>query len=311
ENMPRILTTGGYFAYIKIAEGCDSHCSYCIIPKLRGKYRSRPRQSIIAEATKLVEDGVTEIILVAQNTTFYGSDIGDSLANLLRDLSSIDGLEWIRILYCYPEHITDELIEEIKTNPKVCNYLDMPIQHSCDKILKLMNRKSSNKFLRDLIAKLRANIPHIMIRSTLIVGFPGETEEDFQDLIQFINDIKFDRLGVFTYSNEEGTPSAKLPNQIPQHIKESRKDVIMKIQQEISKELCAQKIGQVFRVIIEGKLEQEDVYIGRTYGDAPVVDSKVFVEYDGDLICGDFISVKIIQADEYDLIGKVIYEYCE
>ncbi|WP_305767094.1 30S ribosomal protein S12 methylthiotransferase RimO [Candidatus Epulonipiscium viviparus] len=311
ENMPRVLTTGGYFAYIKIAEGCNSHCTYCIIPSLRGQYRSRPKEKIVEEVMQLAEDGVSEIILVAQNTTMYGIDKGYTLTNLLQELSDIDGIEWIRILYCYPENITDELIEEIKVNSKVCKYLDIPIQHSSDQILKRMNRKSSNAFLKQLIQKLRDNIPNIMIRSTLIVGFPGETEEDFNNLIDFVKETKLDRLGVFTYSQEEGTPAAKLANQIDEHIKESRKNTIMKIQQEISKQICATKVGKIFRVLIEGKLEKEDVYIGRTYGDAPVVDSKVFVEYEGDLMCGDFISVKITQADEYDLIGEVVYEYCE
>ncbi|ONI43411.1 ribosomal protein S12 methylthiotransferase RimO [Candidatus Epulonipiscioides gigas] len=311
ENMPRILTTGGYFAYIKIAEGCNSFCTYCIIPSLRGKYRSRPKENIIDEVKKLAEDGVSEIILVAQNTTLYGIDKGYTLVTLLQELSVIEGIEWIKILYCYPENITDELIAEIKNNSKICNYLDMPIQHSSDKILKLMNRQSSNKYLKQIIHKLRENIPNIIIRTTLIVGFPNETVEDFENLVDFVKEIKFDRLGVFTYSKEEGTPAATMPNQIEQHIKEMRKDIIMKIQQKISKELCANKIGKIFRVLIEGKLEGEDVYIGRTYGDAPEVDSKVFVEYEGDLICGDFISVKITHSDEYDLIGEVIYEYCE
>ncbi len=314
EDMPRILTTAGYFAYVKIAEGCDNLCTYCIIPKLRGKFRSRPLLQIIKEVKKLVEDGVTEIILVAQDTTMYGIDLenGETLAKLVNEISKVEGVEWIRILYCYPENITDELIEEMKNNYKVCNYLDMPIQHSSDTVLKRMNRKSSTDQLRMTIKKLRDAIPDIALRTTLIVGFPEETKEEFDELYDFVEDMKFDRLGVFTYSQEEGTVAAKFKNQIDEEIKEERQEAIMELQQEISEQLMQEQVGKVVKVIIEGKLTKEDVYIGRTYRDAPDVDSQVFIDYDGELISGDYVNVKITQANVYDLIGEVVKgEYCK
>lgn len=312
DEMPRILTTAGYFAYVKISEGCDKHCTYCIIPKLRGKYRSRQMDKIKAEVEKLAQDGVSEIILVAQDTTEYGRDLEDaSLAKLLRELSNIEGIEWIRVLYCYPESITDELIEEIKTNPKVCKYLDIPIQHAADNVLKRMARKSSLAQLKERIGKLRDEIPGIALRTTLIVGFPGETDEDFNVLYDFVKEMRFDRLGVFTYSKEEGTPAAKFEDQIDEKTKVKRRDAIMALQHGISQELTAEKVGRVMKVLIEGKITDEDVYIGRTYQDAPDIDGEVFVEYSGELISGDFVDVRITEANDYDLIGEIVDEYCE
>ena len=312
DEMPRILTTAGYFAYVKISEGCDKHCTYCIIPKLRGKYRSRQMDKIKAEVQKLAQDGVSEIILVAQDTTEYGRDLEDaSLAKLLRELSMIEGIEWIRVLYCYPESITDELIEEIRTNPKVCKYLDIPIQHAADNVLKRMARKSSLAQLKERIGKLRDKIPGIALRTTLIVGFPGETDEDFEVLYHFVKEMRFDRLGVFTYSKEEGTPAAKFENQIDEKTKIKRRDAIMALQHGISQELTAEKVGKVMKVLIEGKITDEDVYIGRTYQDAPDIDGEVFVEYEGELISGDFVDVRITGANDYDLIGEIVDEYCE
>lgn len=311
DEMPRILTTAGYFAYVKISEGCDKHCTYCIIPKLRGKYRSRHMDKIKKEVEQLAKDGVSEIILVAQDTTEYGSDLEDaSLAKLLRELSTVEGIEWIRVLYCYPESITDELIEEIKTNPKVCKYLDIPIQHASTAVLKRMARKSSLELLKDTIAKLRREIPGIALRTTLIVGFPGETEEDFNILYDFVKETRFDRLGVFTYSQEEGTPAAKFEDQIDEKVKIKRRDAIMALQHGISQELTAAKVGREMKVLIEGKITDEDVYIGRTYQDAPDIDGEVFVEYEGELISGDYVDVRITGANDYDLIGEIIDEHC-
>ena len=310
EDMPRILTTAGYFAYVKIAEGCDNHCTYCIIPKLRGKYRSRQVDYIKREVEKLVEGGVSEIILVAQDTTRYGSDLQNtSLAKLIQELSSIAGIEWIRVLYCYPEGITDELIEEIKTNPKVCKYLDMPIQHASNNVLSRMARKSTNEYLREVLTKLRTEIPEIAIRTTLIVGFPGETSEDFNILCDFVKEMQFDRLGVFTYSQEEDTPAAEFENQVDENLKQERKKVLMALQHDISEKLTHEKIGKTMEVIIEGKLTGEDVYIGRSYQDAPDIDGQVFIDYTGQLISGDYVSVRIVDANDYDLIGEIVDEH--
>lgn len=312
DEMPRILTTAGYFAYVKISEGCDKHCTYCIIPKLRGKYRSRQMDKIKAEVEKLAADGVSEIILVAQDTTEYGRDLENaSLAKLLHELGKIEGIEWIRVLYCYPESITDELIEEIKTNPKVCKYLDIPIQHASTAILKRMARKSSLEQLKERLGKLRQEIPGIALRTTLIVGFPGETEEDFQILYDFVKEMRFDRLGVFTYSKEEGTPAALFEDQIDEKTKIKRRDAIMALQHGISSALTAEKVGKTMKVLIEGKITDEDVYIGRTYQDAPDIDGEVFVEYEGELISGDFVDVRITASNDYDLIGEIVDEYSE
>ena len=312
DEMPRILTTAGYFAYVKISEGCDKHCTYCIIPKFRGKYRSRQMDKIKAEVEKLAADGVSEIILVAQDTTEYGRDLENaSLAKLLHELGEIEGIEWIRVLYCYPESITDELIEEIKTNPKVCKYLDIPIQHASTAILKRMARKSSLEQLKERLGKLRQEIPGIALRTTLIVGFPGETEEDFQILYDFVKEMRFDRLGVFTYSKEEGTPAALFEDQIDEKTKIKRRDAIMALQHGISSALTAEKVGKTMKVLIEGKITDEDVYIGRTYQDAPDIDGEVFVEYEGELISGDFVDVRITASNDYDLIGEIVDEYSE
>lgn len=308
---PRILTTAGYYAFLKVAEGCDNHCTYCIIPKLRGKYRSRSIEDLVKEAKGLVSQGVTELILVAQDTTYYGKDLygKKKLPELLHELGKIEGLEWIRILYCYPEEITDELIMAIKNEPKVCKYIDMPIQHADNEILKKMGRRNTREQLEEVISKMRREIPDISLRTTLIVGFPGESQEHFDNLVEFVDKTKFDRLGVFTYSKEEGTPAATMANHISQEVMDERKDIIMNLQQEISADKNQEMIGKNVKVLIEGKLADEDVYIGRTYKDAPEIDGNVFVEYEGELISGDMINVKIINAYEYDLIGEIDNEF--
>lgn len=310
ENYQRVLSTAGYFAYLKIAEGCDNRCTYCIIPQLRGKYRSRSMESLISEAKTLASQGVKELILVAQDTTRYGIDLyGEKkLPQLLKELCKIDDLKWIRLLYCYPEEITDELIDVIAEEEKVCSYLDMPIQHANTSILKRMGRRSTKEDLIHLINKLRKRIPDICLRTTLIVGFPGETDEEYEDLVQFVKDMNFDRLGVFTYSKEEGTPAAKMRGQIPKKIKEFRKDKIMKLQQAICEEKSAQCVGRTLEVIIDGKLPEENVYCGRTYRDAPEIDGMVFVSADEELLSGDFIKASITSSNEYDLIGRIVDE---
>ncbi len=310
ENLPRILTTAGYFAYVKIAEGCDNKCTYCIIPQLRGRFRSRKQAQIIKEIYTLAINGVTEVILIAQDTTKYGYDLNSShnLVTLIREISKINQIEWIRIMYCYPENITDELINEMANNNKVCKYLDMPIQHSSDNILKQMARRSRNHELRNTIGKLRSAMPDIVLRTSLIVGFPNETEEDFNNLCNFVEDIKFDRLGVFSYSQEEGTVAAEFENQIDEDVKFKRKEVIMNLQQNISYDLMHQKIGKIMKVLIEGKISNEDVYVGRTYQDAPEIDSQVFVHSEEELLSGDYVEVKITSANEYDLVGE-FYQY--
>ena len=304
---PRVLTTAGYYAFLKIAEGCDNYCTYCIIPKLRGKYRSREIESLLLEAKGLVAQGVTELILVAQDTTRYGIDLyGEKrLPTLLHELGKIEGLEWIRILYCYPEEITDELIMAIKNEPKVCKYIDMPIQHADNEVLKQMGRRSSREQLDQVITKMRHEIPDISLRTTLIVGFPGETKEQFESLVSFVKTTEFDRLGVFTYSQEEDTPASIFPNQIDPEVMEIRKDTIMNIQRAISTAKNETMVGKTTKVLIEGKLTDEDVYIGRTYRDAPEIDGQVFVTYSGELISGDMVDVKILNAYEYDLIGVI------
>lgn len=306
----RINTTGGYYSYLKIAEGCNKHCTYCIIPKVRGDYRSVPMEDLIEEAKQLVDDGVVELMLVAQETTLYGVDIyGEKrLPMLLRELCKIQGLQWIRILYCYPEEITDELIEVMKSEEKICNYLDIPIQHGTDKILKRMGRRTNKQELIDIVEKLRSNIPDITLRTTLITGFPGETEEDHKELLEFVEDMRFDRLGVFTYSKEEDTPAAKLPDQIDEEVKNARRDEIMEVQQEIAFENAQEAIATKLKVLIEGKLPEEGVFIGRTYKDAPNVDGYIFVNSSQELISGQFVDVLVTDAQGYDLIGDVIWE---
>ena len=304
----RIVTTPGYYEYLKIAEGCDKHCTYCVIPKVRGSFRSFPIEYLVNQTKKLVEGGVKEIILVAQETTLYGVDLygKKSLPKLLHNLGLIEGLEWIRILYCYPEEINDELIEAIKNEPKVCHYLDMPIQHASDNILKRMGRRTSKQELTDIVAKLRREIPDIALRTTLITGFPGETDVDHEEVMQFIDECEFDRLGVFTYSREEDTVAAQMPDQIDEEIKEKYRDELMQLQQEISADRSAAMIGRIVRVMIEGFIPEDNTYVGRSYTDAPNVDGLVFVECDRELMSGDFIDVKITGSTEYDLIGTIV-----
>ena len=304
----RIVTTGGHYAYLKIAEGCDKRCSYCIIPKVRGNYRSIPMESLLAEARKLVEFGAKELILVAQETTLYGKDLyGEkSLPRLLHELCKIDGLYWIRILYCYPEEITDELIETIRTEEKVCHYLDIPIQHASDNILKRMGRRTNQAELRNMIARLRERIPDICLRTTLITGFTGETQEDHEELMAFVDEMEFDRLGVFTYSAEEDTPAAEFEDQIEEEIKKDRQAEIMELQQEIAFEKAENAVGRTVLAMIEGRLPNENAYAARTYMDAPNVDGLVFVQTSRELMTGDFVKVKITGSYEYDLIGEIV-----
>ena len=304
----RLVTTGGHFAYLKIAEGCDKHCTYCIIPKIRGNFRSVPIERLLKEAEDLVAQGVKEIILVAQETTLYGKDLyGEkSLHKLLRELCKISGLRWIRILYCYPEEITDELIQVIKEEDKICNYLDLPIQHASDGILKRMGRRTSKEQLVEIIGKLRKEIPDIAIRTTLITDFPGETQEQHEELMEFVDEMEFDRLGVFTYSPEEDTPAAVMPDQIPEDVKEDRQAELMELQQEIAFDLAEDMVGREVLVMIEGKVADENAYVGRTYKDAPNVDGLIFVESEEELMSGDFARVRITGALEYDLMGEII-----
>lgn len=304
----RLVTTGGHYAYMKIAEGCDKHCTYCIIPKLRGNYRSVPMERLIQEAKDLAEQGVKELILVAQETTLYGKDIyGEkSLHKLLRELCKVDGIRWIRILYCYPEEIDDNLIQVMKEEKKLCHYLDLPIQHANDEILKRMGRRTSKAQLEEIIGKLKREIPDITLRTTLITGFPGETEEQHEELKAFVDEMEFDRLGVFTYSPEEGTPAAEMPDQIPEEVKEDRQAEIMELQQEIAFAQAEDMIGEEVLVMIEGKVADENAYVGRTYKDAPGVDGLIFINTDEELMSGDFARVKVTGAVEYDLIGELL-----
>lgn len=303
----RQVTTGGHFAYMKIAEGCDKHCTYCIIPKIRGRFRSRPMEELIREAEELAVQGVKELILVAQETTLYGKDLyGEkSLPVLLRKLCKISGLRWIRVLYCYPEEITDELIRVMKEEPKICHYLDLPIQHANDEILKRMGRKTSKQELIDIVGKLRKEIPDICLRTTLITGFPGETQEQYEELYRFVSEMEFDRLGVFTYSPEEDTPAALMPDQIEESVKEDRQAELMELQQEIAFEAAENMVGKEVLVMIEGKVADENVYVGRTYKDAPNIDGLIFVETGVELVSGDFAKVRVTGALEYDLIGGI------
>ena len=305
----RVVTTGGYTAYLKIAEGCNKRCTYCIIPYIRGHYRSFPMEDLLEEARKLAEGGVKELILIAQETTVYGMDCygRKALPELLTKLCEIEGIEWIRILYCYPEEITDELIAVMKKEKKICHYLDIPIQHSEDTILKRMGRRTNRAELISLVEKLRKEIPDIVLRTTLITGFPGETEEEFKNMVDFVDSMEFDRLGVFPYSAEEGTKAAEMDGQITEEVKESRRDEIMALQQEISADKAASRIDDEMSVLIEGYLYEDDIYIGRTYMDAPKVDGNVFVRAEEELISGDIVPVRITGANEYDLMGDVIY----
>ena len=307
-QMKRVESGERYTRYLKIAEGCDKYCSYCIIPRLRGHFRSIPMEMVLEEARELVKDGAKELILVAQETTLYGTDLygKKSLHLLLHALSEIEGLVWIRVLYCYPEEIELPLIEELRDNPKVCHYLDLPIQHSSDRILKAMNRKTRREELKEKIALLRREIPDICLRTTLITGFPGETEEDFQDVLSFITEERFDRLGVFPYSQEEGTPAASMENQIPESVKNKRLSRIMELQQEIAFQKAEEQRGRILKALITGYDEEEGRVILRSYMDSPEIDSFIFVK-GPERVSGEFVQVKVVDTEGYDLIG----EYCE
>lgn len=304
----RAVSTGGHFAYLKIAEGCDKHCTYCIIPKLRGAYRSIPMEYLLKEAQELSDQGVKELILVAQETTLYGKDIyGEkSLHRLVRELCRINGIQWIRILYCYPEEITDELIQVMKEEKKVCHYLDLPIQHANDQVLKRMGRRTTKQELIDIVHKLRKEIPDICLRTTLITGFPGETREQHEELMEFVDEMEFDRLGVFTYSPEEGTPAAEMPDQIDQEVKEERQAELMELQQEVAFDKAGEMKGREVLVMIEGKVADENAYVGRTYRDAPNVDGLIFINTEEELVSGDFVKVEVTGALDYDLIGGLV-----
>ena len=310
EELPRYVSTPSYMAYLKISEGCDKHCTYCIIPKLRGKQKSRKIEDIVSEAKDLASRGVKELVVIAQDSTTYGTDIYDGkamLPNLLEELAKIEGIKWIRIMYSYPESITEELVQVIKKHDNICNYFDMPIQHASNRILKLMNRHTTKEDILAKIEMIRKNIPNATLRTTIITGFPGETEEDFEELLDFAKLVKFDRLGAFAYSREEGTAADKLPRHIDQEIKEQRRDRLMMLQQGISQEVMATKIGKIFEVLIEEQIEK-NVYMGRTEGDAEEIDSIVYVKSNKQLNPGDFVTVEINNALEYDLMGDVINE---
>ena len=305
----RVLSTAPYYAYLKISEGCDNHCTYCVIPKMRGRHRSRTLESLVEEAEILAKQGVKELVLVAQDTSIYGRDLyGQPMLHvLLERLNAIEGIQWIRLLYCYPETLTEEAIQAMASCEKVCHYIDMPIQHGNDGVLKRMGRKSSQELIRQKVARLREAMPDIAIRTTLIVGFPGETEEEFADLTDFVREMQFDRLGVFSYSREEGTPAAIMEQQIDEELKEERRALIMDLQKSISAALCEKEVGAVKEVLIEGKLPEEDIYCGRTCYDAPDIDGLVFVSAEEEVYSGDFVTVKIREAGDYDLMGDVVY----
>lgn len=306
----RVNTTGGYYSYLKIAEGCDKHCTYCIIPSLRGNYRSVPMERLVKEAEFLAEGGTKELILVAQETTVYGVDLYGKkmLPELLNRLCEIEGIEWIRLLYCYPEEITKELIATMKNQPKICHYMDLPIQHAADTVLKRMGRRTNRKELDELISTLRKEIPDIALRTSLITGFPQETQEEHEELMDFVAHAGFERLGVFTYSKEENTPAARMKGQITKKVKVSRQKELMKLQQEVSKKRGEEKVGKTIRVMIEGKLPEDGIFIGRSYMDAPGVDGYVFVHSRDSYLSGEIIDVKITQAKEYDLVGEAVSE---
>ena len=307
----RVVTTGGHYAHLKIAEGCNKHCTYCIIPKIRGNYRSVPMENLLKEAQDLAEQGVKELILVAQETTLYGIDLygKKSLHILLKKLCEIKGIRWIRVLYCYPEEIYDELIETIRDEKKICHYLDLPIQHASDRVLKKMGRRTSRAQLIEIIGKLRKEIPDIALRTTLISGFPGETQEDHEELMAFVDEMEFDRLGVFTYSQEEDTPAAMMDDQIDEEVKKDRQEELMELQQEVSLDKNEEKIGQSMIAMVEGYLSDENVYVARTYADAPGIDGYLFIDTAETLMSGDFVRVKITGALEYDLTGELENEF--
>lgn len=305
----RVLSTAGHYAYLKISEGCDNHCTYCVIPKMRGKHRSRTMESLVEETKMLAENGVKELLVVAQDTSIYGRDLYGKpmLHELLKRLCRIEGIEWIRLLYCYAETLTDETIQTMAEEDKICKYIDIPIQHGSDTVLKRMGRKTSSKLISDKIAALRTAMPDICIRTTIITGFPGETEEEFAEVCEFVEKMRFDKLGVFTYSPEEGTPAAEMDNQIDEDVKEERKNYIMEIQKRISAEKCEEMIGKTIKVITDGKIPEEGVYCGRSYKDAPDIDGLVFFKADYEIMSGDFADVKINEASDYDLIGEAVY----
>lgn len=309
----RVVTTGNAMAYLKIAEGCNKRCSYCIIPFLRGNYRSIPMEEILETAKKLAAEGYKELVLVAQETTVYGQDLyGEKrLPQLLQELSKLEGIRWIRLLYCYPEEITDELIHTMAENEKICHYIDMPIQHSEDEILKAMGRRTSRRQIEEVVEKLRTAMPDIAIRTTLITGFPGETKEQHEALLEFVDDMEFERLGVFTYSPEEGTRAAEFPNQISEEVKKQRQDELMTLQQEVSYDNNQRMLGKQLEVLVEGYLYEEDVYIGRSYREAPNVDGYIFINAEEEIVSGEMVTVRITDANEYDLIGEVVYEFTE
>lgn len=305
----RILSTAGHYAYLKISEGCDNHCTYCVIPKMRGKHRSRTMESLVEETQMLAERGVKELIVVAQDTSIYGRDLYGKpmLHELLRKLCRVDGIEWIRILYCYAETLTDETIQIMAEEDKICKYIDIPIQHGCDTVLKRMGRRTSRALITERIGALRKAMPNICIRTTIITGFPGESEEEFENLLDFIKEMKFEKLGVFTYSQEEGTPAAIMDNQIDEEVKEQRKDYIMELQKTISAEKCSEMTGKIIKVIVDGKIPEEGIYCGRSQNDSPDIDGIVFFKADYEILSGDFAEVKITEASDYDLIGEAVY----
>ena len=307
DYMNRVLTTGDVMAYLKIAEGCSNYCTYCAIPYIQGKYVSRKYEDILEEAKLLAKKGIKELVVIAQDTTKYGVDLygKDRLAELLNDLCKIDGFKWIRFLYSYPETITDELIDVVKNNDKICSYFDLPIQHINNEVLKRMNRKSDTQSIKDLIIKLRKEIPDVILRTTLIVGFPGETEEQFKELCDFVEESKFDRLGAFAYSAEDGTPAAKFKDQIDEKVKEQRKDKIMQIQQKISLDNLSKKVGNEYECLIENITDDGEYYIGRTYMDVPSEDGVVYIKYNPEYMINEFVKVKITDSNEYDLFGEI------
>lgn len=309
----RVVTTGGYYSYLKIAEGCDKRCTYCVIPSIRGRYRSVPMEQLLDQARLLASKGIRELILVAQETTLYGTDLygHKALPELLRKLADIPGIEWIRLMYCYPEEITEEIAEAMRDIPQVLHYIDMPIQHASDEILKRMGRRTDRQELTEKIAMLREMMPDICLRTTLITGFPGEKEEDHRALLDFVREMRFDRLGVFTYSKEEGTPAAKMSPQIPARVKKKRQKELMLLQQEIAFEAAQEMEGRVVDALVEGQLVGEHVYLARTYKDAPGIDGALFIETQRELMTGDLVKVKITGSREYDLIGGLYYESAE
>lgn len=312
ETLPRYVSTPEHMAYLKIGEGCSNHCTYCIIPKLRGKYRSRKIEDIVEEAKTLAAEGVKELVVIAQDTTRYGEDLyGEAkLAELLEELAGIEGIKWIRIMYSYPESITEKLIDVIAAHDNICSYFDMPIQHASNRVLKRMNRRTSKEDIRNKVEMIRSKISDAVIRTTVIVGFPGETEEDLEELIEFMKEIKFDRLGAFAYSREEDTPADRMDGHMDEEIKEERRDRVMMVQQAISEEINQKREDKVFEVLIEEEAE-EGVYVGRTQGDAEEIDSVVYVNSDEELEIGSFVNVYITEAMEYDLIGDVVDELAE